>query len=123
MLQENRKFIRFDIHLNLELSPNGPKGGHLVGITRNFSRDGFSFVSEYFDYDASKTIEFKMEHPQSENYVSVLGNIVWRRQVRDRCLAGIRIVGMEEEVKSEILDYAYDRWIESMRYRQDKSDK
>ncbi len=122
MLQENRRYIRFDIHLNLELNPDDSKAGHLVGITRNFSRDGFSFVSEYFDHEASGTIEFRMEHPQNDGYVPVRGDVVWRRQVRDRCLAGIRIVGMEEDFKSEILDYAYDRWIESMRYRQDKTE-
>ncbi len=44
-------------------------------------------------------------------FVSVLGDIIWKRQVGDKCLMGVIIRDIENEIKDEILDYAYDRWI------------
>lgn len=121
-MEDNRKFRRFDLHLNVELKPNQDYSTYMVGITRNFSREGFSFVSEHFTHNDSETLEFRMLHPQKGVKVPVHGNIVWKRQVRDRCLAGVKIVKMGSEHKSEILDYAYDRWLEAQKFRSKKAD-
>lgn len=109
MLHDKRKFIRFKTYLNLELKPQKEATDYLFGITRNFSQEGLSFVSENFSFEPKKTIELKVKHPQKDSFVSVLGDVVWKKHVRDRCLAGIKIRDMDKEVKSEILNYAHDR--------------
>ncbi len=88
---------------------------YLVGVTRNFSCEGFSFVSEDFDIKPQETIEFRIKYPEKNKYVTVLGDIVWKRQVRDRGLAGIKIRDMDSETKREILKYAYDRCVKRRR--------
>jgi len=108
--------MRFAIHLNMEWKPTKEANEHLIGIVRNFSREGFSFASENFDLKPKETVELRLKHPQKNKFVSVSGDIVWKRQLKNRCLAGIKLRDMDNEAKSEILDYAYNRWVKTRGY-------
>ncbi len=114
MLHDARKFLRFGIFLNLEIKPTKDATEYLSGITRNFSYEGFSFVSQSFDFEPQEAINVRIQHPREDTFVAVTGNIIWKREVSDRCFAGIKIREMDKEAKNEILDYAHDRWLEEM---------
>jgi hypothetical protein len=114
-----RKSARFDIHLDLELIPGGDITDYLVAVTSNFSRDGFSFVSGDFNIGPKETIRFKMTLPHKRDHIGVSGDLVWKHQIRDRCLAGIKIREMENTVKREILNYAYGKCIQELRSQQE----
>ncbi len=106
-----RKFMRFNIYLDIELNSTKEVTEYLDGVTRNISFEGFSFVSENFNVKPKEKIKFSIKHPRKDMFVSVLGDIIWKRQVGDKCLMGVIIRDIENEIKDEILDYAYDRWI------------
>ena len=115
MITEKRKFIRFDIPLNVELMPSGDTSGYAMGITRNFSREGLALVSQDFDFKPAETIELRLSLPEKEMFVHVLGDVVWKKNVETKCLTGVKLRNMDKEVKSEILDYVYNIWLEKVR--------
>ena len=51
--------MRFNIRFNIELIPSKAVPEYIIGVTRNFSRDGFCFVSEDFDVQPEEIIDFK----------------------------------------------------------------
>jgi hypothetical protein len=95
-----RKSIRVDIHLDIEIKPTKDTTEYLVGVTRNFSHAGFSFVSEDFDIKPKELIKFRIKHPRKDTFVSVLGDIVWNKKIRDRCLVGIKFQDIESQIKA-----------------------
>ncbi len=108
MLDDKRQFTRFDIPLIIEFKPTKRASAYSWGLTRNFSYDGFCFESLNSDFEAEENLEFKVKFPQSGTFVSVSGNVIWKRQVENKCLAGIRLEEMDERVKHEILEKICD---------------
>lgn len=104
MLDDKRQFTRFDIPLIVEFKPTKGASKFSWGLTRNFSYEGFSFESLNSDFAPKENLEFKLKFPRSGTFVSVLGNVIWKRQVEDKCLAGVKLGEMDEKIKSEILE-------------------
>ena len=109
---EKRKFIRFSLNVQLQLKPAMPGVNFMDGLTRNFSREGFSFVSENFTPGTDKTLEFMLTHPLKDIVVPVLGDVMWQSTIHGKSLAGIKFKQIESEFKVEILDHAYDIWLQ-----------
>ncbi|MBI5741177.1 MAG: PilZ domain-containing protein [Nitrospirae bacterium] len=110
MQADRRRYIRFDVPLEIIFKPADDAAPYIAGLTRNFSRDGCCIESENRDMTL-QSLELKVKHPISDIYITTRGNIVWQRQVEGKWLAGISIVEMDTEAKSEILDFAYDLWL------------
>ncbi len=116
MYQNKRKFKRYDISLNVQFKPSKVAKEYVNGIIRNFSFEGFTFVSQTFDFETKETIELEIMHPWKDKVVPVSGVIIWKRQADDLCLAGIKLKEMDEETKGEILDCAYYESINAKAY-------
>jgi hypothetical protein len=59
-------------------------------------------------------MELQVKHPCKDFFVPASGNIVWKQQLGDdKWLLGLDILDMDKEAKSEILDFAYDIWLEN----------
>jgi hypothetical protein len=115
MINDRRKFKRFDVSLGVEFKTSKESDRYLVGITKNFSRNGLCFESEAIDLSSKEPLELKVELPHQDTYVSVSGKVAWKEQFEDRCWIGIELRDMNKEAKSQILDYAYDQWVEKKR--------
>jgi c-di-GMP-binding flagellar brake protein YcgR len=115
MIIEKRKFIRFDIPLSVEFKLSEEAAEYFLGVTRNFSREGLGIVSQNFNLKPKDTIRLRLNLPDKDTFVSVLGNIIWKKRFKAKCLAGVRLREMDKEAKSEILDYAYNLWVERIR--------
>jgi len=109
-----RNFMRIDVHLDLTLRP-GKNVLYIVGVTTNFSCGGFSFISENFELKSNRPEEFRIKLPDKDICAYVLGDVAWKKRVRDRCLAGVKIRYLEEDIKREILDYSFNTWMEGVR--------
>ncbi|RJQ16265.1 MAG: PilZ domain-containing protein [Nitrospiraceae bacterium] len=109
---DRRKYIRFDVPLNVMFKTDGNGAGYFEGVTRNFSRDGCCIESKNINVKLYETMQLQVKHPTRDMFVSLSGDIVWKQEIKDRCLAGIRLLMMDKEAKSEILDFAYDMWLE-----------
>ena len=119
---ERRKFMRFDIPLNVEFKqPDGALQFH-PGTTVNFSRHGFCFESDGPPPQAYSNVELRVQVPGKEIFVPVNGYIVWTQNLKNRFLAGVQIREMNREAKSDILEFCYDTWLETVRKRQMSSE-
>ncbi|RJR17622.1 MAG: PilZ domain-containing protein [Nitrospiraceae bacterium] len=111
-----REFMRIDVHLDLKFSIAGDaRHNHIYGVTIDFGCGGFSFISEHFMPSSKGPVKYRIKLPGNNTCTHVSGEIVWKTEVRDRCLAGVKIMGLNDDAKRDILDYAYSRWLKGVR--------
>ena len=116
MQKDRRKFMRFDIPLEMEFKPSIDANSHSKGTTVNFSRSGLCFETKEHDCILSDLVELKVKLPKKDDYVSVTGDLSWKEKLDDsRCLVGISFKKIDSEAKSQILDHAYDAWLLNFR--------
>jgi c-di-GMP-binding flagellar brake protein YcgR len=114
---ERRKFMRFDIPLVLKFKLMDAVSGSSSGTTINFSRHGFCFESAGPALPSSETVEFELQIPGKDTFVPIRGYVVWSSTVDTKFMAGVQIREMNREAKSDILEYCYDTWLETVRKR------
>jgi len=116
MNEDRRKFMRFDIPLDVRFKPSIDADSHSKGMTVNFSRSGLCFEARELDYNLNDLMELKVRLPKKDDYISVTGGLAWKEKLNDsRCLAGIIFREIDSEAKSHILDHAYDAWLLNFR--------
>lgn len=115
MQSDRRKFMRFDVSLDVAFRTSVKAGDYVTGVTKNFSRSGLCFESPAVGYALKAQMELELKLPDNNTFIPVSGNVAWKEQLKDKCLIGIEFTEINKEVKSQILDYAYDRWLEENR--------
>ncbi len=115
MESERRKFMRFDVSLEVAFKASKNAGEDISGITKNFSRSGLCFESPAVGLAKKASMELELKLPYNDSFIPVSGNVAWKEQYEDKCLIGIEFTEINKEAKSQILDYAYDRWVEKNR--------
>lgn len=115
MLSERRKFMRFDILLDVAFRASANAVDYVSGVTKNFSRSGLCFESPAVSLALKASMELELKLPYNDTYIPVSGNVAWKEELKDKCLIGIEFTEINKESKSQILDYAYDRWVEKNR--------
>jgi len=119
---ERRRFMRFDIPLNIKFKEPEAASDFSSGTTINFSRHGFCFESDGPPLQKSSTVELRVQVPGKEIFVPITGHIVWIQNLNNRFIAGVQIRDMNREAKSDILEYCYDTWLDTVRKRQMNSE-
>lgn len=114
MVSERRRFKRFDVPLGIRfrLFLNNTSD-FFSGTTINFSREGLCFESMDNVPQLSEPIELKVEVPNKNCFAYVMGDVVWKEHINTKSLAGVKFNEIDKGIKSEILDYAYDLWVEN----------
>jgi len=102
---EKRKSDRSDIFLIVEFKQSNNTTEYSLGVTNNFSVDGFCLDSQRFDFKEGETIECKLKHSDTRLSVSAVGEIVWRRDSWYNCTAGIKFKETEEKTKGRIAEF------------------
>jgi c-di-GMP-binding flagellar brake protein YcgR len=116
MYDDRRKFIRFDIPLDVEFKPSIAINSPCKGTTVNFSRSGLCFEAKELEYNLNDRMEIKVKLPKKDDYISVTGDIAWMDKISDsKCLAGIIFRKIDSEAKNHILDHAYEAWLHNLR--------
>jgi hypothetical protein len=111
---ERRKFIRFEVPLDVTLKNSDSSAHYSFGIIKNFSRYGCCIESVRTDLSLNDNLQLQVKHPHKDILVPASGIIVWKQQLSDdKCLLGVDIRDMNKEAKSEIMDFAYDIWLEN----------
>jgi len=105
--------MRIDVHLDITLIPTG-EITEIVGVTNDFSSQGFSFISENIQTVPGVPVQFEIRDPAGHEHISVKGDIEWKEEVRDRCIAGVKIREIPPAVKKSLLNYTYERWIQGV---------
>ncbi len=116
MIENRRKFMRFDIPLDVEFKPSIGIDTPSKGTTVNFSRSGLCFEAKELNYNLNDMMEIKVKLPKKDDYISVTGDIAWMNKISDsKCLAGLNFREIDSEAKNHILDHAYDAWLLDLR--------
>ena len=103
MPDDKRKLKRVDIFFIAEFKELKKAAVHSVGITRNLSCEGFSLESQSFGFGRGEILEFRLKHPQGNLSVTVLGEVVWKKQGWYKYAVGIMFHEINKETKSKIL--------------------
>ncbi len=114
MSEDRRKFLRFNIALSVEFKPLEAAGSYVSGMVKDFSREGLSFISQYLNDAPKGTLELRVQHPRKDSFVPILGDVVWNKRNGDEDIAGIKFKVINAESKGEILNNAYDIWVEEL---------
>ena len=117
MLPNRRSYFRFDVPVTVTMANSKNGKTSLTGTTKNLSRSGLCFETDNTNFQPNDRIELNIELPDNDSSYPLLVDVMWKRQVNNRCLAGVKIVSMDSEAKSEVLDYAYDMWLNRVRSR------
>jgi c-di-GMP-binding flagellar brake protein YcgR len=115
MLSERRKFKRFDVSLEVAFKAVKNADEYFSGVTKNFSRSGLCFESLAVGFAMNAPMELELKLPYNDSYIPVSGNVAWKEQFEDKCLIGIEFSEINKDAKSQILDYAYNLWVEKNR--------
>jgi hypothetical protein len=112
MLDNKRKFPRFNFAVDVEFRANG---NSFFGMTKNVSLYGISFISLSCSVDVGSPLQFQIQNPQRESTIEACGGIAWKRQVGDECHLGLRFKDIHAVDKCEILEVAYDNFLSDSR--------
>ena len=104
MLDNRRKFLRFDSDTIVEFRPLKKTNGYSVGMTRDFSSAGFSLESQNYDFEPEEDLEFKLMHPQRDLFVSVKGKAVWKEESEYECVMGIELKELDKTTRNRMLE-------------------
>ena len=66
-------------------------------------------------------MEVNLNIPEKKISVPVSGKIVWMKSVDNRLEAGLKINDMDNELKSEILNWIFPKWLEKK--KEEKEDE
>ncbi len=120
---EKRKYLRFDCLLPAELIKINGKENIKKEITaQDISREGLR-LSINFDINMGSTMVVKLLVPDRNLVIPVSGEIVWIRTIENKLEAGLRIKEMDPELKSELLNWVFPKWLEKERETGNKKGK
>jgi hypothetical protein len=104
VLEDKRKFERFDLFVVTKIGQEGDTSRHSLGLTKNFSRDGISIEAKDFDFAPDNDLNLELSSPKGSAKIPLTGNVMWKEQAENTSIAGIRLKFQDEKVQNEILE-------------------
>jgi c-di-GMP-binding flagellar brake protein YcgR len=114
MEKEQRKFLRFECTLPAEIVTVEDQNG-LAEKARidDFSRGGLKLVLNLdFNFVPGSKIELKCSLPDKGDEVQAKAEVIWSKNEGGTWSLGLKILDMDPEARSEILDSCYTHWQE-----------
>jgi len=108
MINEHRKFIRFDCLLSgkARLQDRSIENAEV----KNFSRKGMLLTLPDSNSSIEGGVEVRLYIPGKMLPVYVSGKIMWNQSVNNHIEVGVEIDQADRIRKSEIMDYVYSVW-------------
>jgi len=108
MINEHRKFIRFDCLLSgkARLQDRSIENAEV----KNFSRKGMLLTLPDSNSSIEGGVEVRLYIPGKMLPVYVSGKIMWNQSVNNHIEIGVEIDQADRIRKSEIMDYVYSVW-------------
>lgn len=115
MTEEKRKFTRSKCFLPAELLKSEGRHGLIERVAvRDFSLEGLKLVVD-FNLNPGFILESRLYIPEKKLSASFSGEIMWNKFVDSKLEAGLKIRQMNEELKGEIIDWVFPKWMERER--------
>jgi hypothetical protein len=103
MLESRRKFKRFDLPLFASFRPTYGATEYSVGLIKNFSCEGLAIEVNNFTFIQYENLELNLRFPHSDAFVFLSGNVAWKKQSSNNCLAGVKLKINNEENRLHLL--------------------
>jgi hypothetical protein len=104
MLDNKRKYERFNLPLVVSFRPTYGATEYSMGLMKNFSFEGLAIETKKFSFIRYESLELNLKFPQSGTFASLLGNVAWKKQTDDRCMAGIKFKVTDKITQNKILE-------------------
>ncbi|MCP4652922.1 MAG: PilZ domain-containing protein [Candidatus Omnitrophica bacterium] len=115
MSSDSRKFVRFEIPLDVALKEPGLENGKREALTKDFSRKGLCLTSNSFNFDLNSVVELELMVPDKKDPLKISGEVVWKKQVDDKWAVGLEFKEIDSACKIDILEFAYNSWLAKIR--------
>ena len=99
MLDERRKFERFDTSLDVAIKSTKYFGEWFAGEIKNVSRSGLCFETMDIQPESKDPIDLELKLSDGGSFVTVSGSISWNKYLVNTCLVGIELADMDEDTK------------------------
>jgi len=113
-MSEKRKFMRFDVAVEVEyMVPGNSAPIEGISVTRNLSREGMQ-ITVNSKLVPGTELEIKLRIPEDVAPVYAKGGLVWveKSEVKTESAAGIKFTQMSPFDRNRILDHVYKEWVE-----------
>jgi len=90
MTESKRKFKRFDLVRDIKFRPTYGATEYFPGAAFNMSCEGLGLEAHDFRFIMYENLDLIVVIPGDDAPVYLSGDIMWKRQDGDRCLAGIK---------------------------------
>ncbi len=113
MIDERRKFLRFDCSIPSEVlkvdgSRNLVEGAKVI----NFSHEGLRLRVNFLTPKIGCSSDLKLYLPEKQLIAFLSGEIVWYKFTNNRLEVGIKIKDMQNTARGEILNWVFPKWLE-----------
>lgn len=110
---DRRKNWRFNIPLDMEFVSLKGEIIYSPGKTRDFSREGLSFISGSVNSSPEEPIMIKFELLHDNTHIYALADIKWKRQLASKYLVGVKIRRIDQESRSKKLRFPFNIWADN----------
>lgn len=120
MREEKRRLPRSECFLPAELLES-ERGRSLIErvSVRDFSQEGLKLMVK-FSLKPGVVLKSRIYVPEKKISIPFSGEIMWHKFVDRKLEAGLKIKEMDDEIKAEILDWVFPKWMERERGRKGK---
>ena len=122
MTEERRKHLRYKCLLPAEVLTAEGKDRFMERISvHDFSRGGLKLIINFITLDPGSDMELKLYLQEKRIKTSLKAEIAWKKLEEDKLEVGLKIKEMNKNLKSEILNWVFPKWLERERERRKKS--
>lgn len=104
MLEDKRRFERFDLSLVTKIGRDEESPRYSLGLTRNISREGLSIETRDFDFKQDNDLKLELRSPTNNTKVPLIGSVVWKRREENSNIAGVKFIFEDDKSQNEILE-------------------
>lgn len=112
-MEDKRKFMRFNVSLDAGSKPASwfrPMKRYSI---KDVSREGLKLSAKEAMKEGDM-LELELSVPTKKAPITAVSQVVWNHKISDSGYdIGLKFKTIKPEERFELLDYAYDKWVES----------
>ncbi len=104
MLDNKRKYERFNLPLVVTFRPSYGVTEYSLGLMKNYSFEGLALETNKFSFITYESLELNLRFPQRGTFVLLHGNVAWKKQSGNKSMAGIKFKVTDQETQNRVLE-------------------
>jgi len=114
LIKEKRKYTRAKYLLPAELIDSEGKNIFTGRAkVKDFSDEGLKLSLNFSKLKPGSTVDLKIYLPEKKIITLVSAEVTWNRCITDSLELGLKIKDIDKDVKEEILNWIFPRWLKT----------